>query len=112
MLGPSVGYFYGNCGSQGAKGIAFRGLTASATTIAVLLVLESGLGSGYDRIGSAILIGGIGAVYIFSNSIGDLRNVESAVRTQNSKRLATTVYLAPGISPSSGTPVLMVQARF
>lgn len=112
MLGPSVGYFYGDCAGRGAKGIAFRGLTASVTTMAIVMILESDPDVSYDAFASASTVGIMGAAYIFSSSFRDLRNVERAVRTQNSKRLATTVGLAPGISPTSGTPVVMVQVRF
>lgn len=115
LIGPSAGYVYGGCTRRGARGVLIRGIAGTAAGLTAYTIAESSEDDAFpDMSGLAgtLAMVGLGVGVMAWDAVHDLRSVESTVRAQNSKRLATTVSLAPGILPTSGTPVLIVQVRF
>lgn len=115
MFGPSVGYVYGDCGNRGGAGILIRGIVGTATITTAYTVANSIHSDGFMDFSGAIAgltIGVVGGAVIVVDAIYDLSKVEQHIRAQNDKKLGTTLGLAPGIYPYSGTPTLNLHVTF
>jgi hypothetical protein len=115
MFGPSVGYFYGECGTRGATGIAIRGLMVAATVAAATAVGNSYHSEGFmdfSGLDAAITVGVVGCGIIVIDSMYDLCVVKKNVRSQNDRKLAARVNLAPGFAAGSNTPTLNLHVTF
>ncbi|MCX6833854.1 MAG: hypothetical protein NTW07_01760, partial [candidate division Zixibacteria bacterium] len=115
IIGPSVGYFYSDCGGRGAKGLAIRGIVATATAATATAVAYSVQGDGwmdFSGLIAGLVIGGVGSVVVATDAVVDLCKVEKNVRARNEQRSRTTIGLVPGYSPDSGTPTLSLQVKF
>jgi hypothetical protein len=115
MIGPSVGYFYGDCGNRGSAGIAIRGIVAGVTIVAATAVENSYHSSGFmdfSGLEAAITAGVVGCGIVVIDSIYDLCLVKKNVQTQNNRKLATRVNLTPGIASDGATPTLNLSVAF
>jgi hypothetical protein len=102
FIGPSIGYFYGECPGQGFKGLGIR-LGAGILTVAGLVVNIGKNGSfenleGNKTLGNAMMLAG-GFTFIFS-SIHDLVGIKKAIRNHNQARQNTIIRLIPSYIPN------------
>jgi len=115
LIGPSAGYFYGDCADRGAKGLLIRGLIAGATIATATSVAESVQSDeflDFSGVYAGLAIGAAGAGFIVTDVVYDLCKVKPNVLSRNNQRLAPRVGLVPGFSPSSGTPTLQLRVTF
>jgi hypothetical protein len=115
IIGPSVGYFYGDCGDRGSTGIAIRGIVAGVTIVAATAVENSYHSSGFmdfSGLEAAITAGAVGCGIVVIDSIYDLCLVKKNVQSQNNRKLATRVNLTPGIASDGATPTLNLSVAF
>lgn len=115
IIGPSAGYFYGDCDGRGGTGIAIRGLVAAATVVTAAVVANSVQTDGwldYSGLEAGLTIGSVGGGIMVIDALYDLARVQHNVEAQNNRKLATRVGLAPGISVDGGTPMLNLCVTF
>ena len=115
IIGPSVGYFYGDCDDRGSNGIVIRGLLVGATVAAASIAGQSQHSSGFmdfSGLEAAMIAGSIGCGIILIDSIYDLCVVRKNVQSQNNRKLATRVNLTPGIASDGATPTLNLSVAF
>ena len=115
IIGPSVGYFYGDCDDRGSNGIVIRGLLVGATVAAALIAGQSQHSSGFmdfSGLEAAITAGVVGCGIVVIDSIYDLCLVKKNVQSQNNRKLATRVNLTPGIASDGATPTLNLSVAF
>ena len=116
MIGPSVGYFYGNATSRGVEGIAIRGGVAAASLI---VGNEMGLeidifGTGEaDDDGWLVVITGV--AFVIGHAISDIASVKDHVRERNDELTyenRSSVTLTPKYFTGSGAAGLQLQVTF
>jgi hypothetical protein len=99
IVGPSTGYFYGNCAGRGAQGILIRIATGGVTVALTFAVANS-----YDPDESfsefaagtmAIGVAGLGTAVIMYEAIHDISQVKSEVRKHNAGISSMSLSVAP-----------------
>jgi hypothetical protein len=99
IVGPSTGYFYGNCPGRGAQGILLRACTAGATVgLTAYLARDTDTGDFGDNIANAVLaigVGGMGVGVLIYEAIHDISHVKSEVRMHNAGISSMSLRVAP-----------------
>lgn len=109
IIGPSVGYFYGDCGKRGGTGIAIRVGTLLATAGALSMVVAAHENDSYlDALGPFVLVVGTGAGIIIVDVIYDIAHVRGAVWDHKVQSVA----VRPRVFGPSRAPGLELSLRF
>ncbi len=118
MVGPSAGYFYGDCGERGVQGLALR------TGIMALTMAAGGFAAGrgsdaamsYDGMAAGLAVAALGLGVITVHSLYDIGKVSSTVENRNQKLITqhdqTSVTLAPAYFADSGAGGLELTVSF
>jgi hypothetical protein len=102
VIGPSMGYFYGDCPRRGLQGIGLRmaGLGLTITGI--------GTGMGWDIFGredfstSALVMVFSGAGLLMGSMVYDIATVKRAVRRRNEEYHGSSVSMSPVFFSETG----------
>lgn len=114
IVGPSTGYFYGNCPGRGAQGILLRACTAGATVgLTAYFARDTDTGDFGDNIANAVLaigVGGMGVGVLIYEAIHDISHVKSEVRMHNAGISSMSLSVAPKFFAQSKTLGLELRA--
>jgi hypothetical protein len=108
MVGPSVGYFYGDCPDRGAKGIMLRVGIGALTMIAADNAASRGSGDAFsfDGMAAGLAVAAVGVGVITIYALYDIGRVQSTVEDRNGKMMRqheqTSVKLLPRYFADSG----------
>ena len=108
MFGPVTGYVGGGAPERGLNGLKFRGIVLGATAAVIGGICAIGdcniFGTDNAAVGSAILVGILGAATIAVSSVVDIVELPEHVRRANEARRAegVTLSLGPVVLPSAG----------
>lgn len=98
-VGPSIGYFYGNCPGRGAQGLMIRAVTLGATTGLTALIAENtnsgDFGTDLAKAELAIAVAGVGVVILTYEVIYDIRHVRGEVERHNAGIKTASLSLGP-----------------
>lgn len=118
MVGPSVGYIYGDCAERGVRGLMMR------TGIAALTMAAGGFAAGrgsdapmsYDGMAAGLAVAAVGFGMITIHSLYDIGKVRSTVENRNRKlteqRDQTSVTFAPAYFADSGAAGMQLRVKF
>lgn len=116
IVGPAIGYFYGECSARGVAGIGIRGGTAILTVYAARSAAEAHKDDGMlGGLQEGLLVAGIGTVVIVIESIVDIALVHDTVNKNNIKRARQQqahVTLLPTYFADSGAGGLELNITF
>lgn len=119
MIGPSAGYFYGDCADRGVKGTMLRVGIGALTMMAaskVASAAETGEALDFSGLAAGLAVGAVGVGIITIDAIYDIGQVKNTVENRNWKLMRqheqTSVKLFPRYFADSGAGGLQLQVTF
>ncbi len=100
ILGPAMGFFYGEEWGRGMTGVGIR---AGLTGVSVLLMASSA-GSSHsfgEAVGGAMVVGALGVLAVGVDAIYDLIVVGPSISEQNDTRQVFSISMSPVYRPDS-----------
>jgi hypothetical protein len=102
IVGPSFGYFYGNETGRGLGGIAVRaGIMGGSMIIGI--IAGSTQRNGWDGLGTAVVISGIGAVITCIAALEDINHVGELIDENNTKIRKASLSLETAYFPQTSS---------
>lgn len=99
IVGPSVGYFVGDCPNRGIAGILIRGGVAGLTLVAATAAANSVESDGFMNFGHQIavgvMVGTVGSLVVLALAGNDFAHIKEVVRRAHEKKLRGTIRLSP-----------------
>lgn len=115
IIGPSIGYFYGDCSGRAISGIALRMFVGTATCLIANAAANSGSHDeflDFSGLSKAIAIGSIGSAIIVLSAVYDLTRIRSTIKNHNEKASAAAISLNPIIFAHGALFGLQLTAHF
>lgn len=118
LIGPSVGYFYGDCPERGTTGLLVRTGTGLATMMVGASIASSSRSDGfcdYSGMAAGLAVGAIGTGVILIEVIYDLTKVKTHVANKNmqkARQAGTSLTLYPKYFADSGASGLELNISF
>jgi hypothetical protein len=118
MVGPSVGYFYGDCAERGAQGLVLRTGIIALTMAAGGFAADHGSDAAmsYDGMAAGLVVAAVGFGVITIHSLYDIGRVRSTVENRNRKLMGqhqqTSVTITPAYFADYDAAGMQLQIAF